>query len=161
VKATFSVTLIVPAHLTALSNMPEISSTHVPAPAAHHGTNGGRQLKKVVFDVSPKMSTYLLAWAVGEFDCVQGVTKNGVTIRVLSPPGRGPQGRFALDAGIRSLDFYDQYFKVSLSGLLRLMVALLGVRSCTLSTPAITPVPATILPSPFPASPPPGALPAA
>lgn len=112
-KATFSVTLVVAAHLTAVSNMPEISCSHLPAPGPPHGTNGGKQLKRVAFDVTPKMSTYLLAWAVGEFDCVQGVTKGGVAIRVLSPPGRGPQGQFALDVGIRSLDFYDQFFKVS------------------------------------------------
>jgi len=112
VKATFTVSLIVPAHLMAISNMPETSTVHVPAPAAHHGTNGGKQLKKVTFEVTPKMSTYLLAWCVGEFDFVQGVTKGGVMIRVLSPPGRGPQGQFALDVGIRSLDFYDDFFKV-------------------------------------------------
>lgn len=53
-KATFSVTLIIPAHLTALSNMPELSVTHL----------AGNK-KKVLFDTSPKMSTYLLAWAVG------------------------------------------------------------------------------------------------
>ena len=58
VKATFSVTLIVPAHLTAISNMPELSVTHLP------GT-GSAYKKKVVFHKSPKMSTYLLAWAVG------------------------------------------------------------------------------------------------
>jgi aminopeptidase N len=55
-KATFSVTLIIPAHLTALSNMPELSTTHLPG-----------NKKKVLFDTSPKMSTYLLAWAVGQF----------------------------------------------------------------------------------------------
>jgi puromycin-sensitive aminopeptidase len=105
VKATFGVTLIIPSHLTALSNMPELSTTHV-------ASAGGAMLKKVVFDVSPKMSTYLLAWAVGEFDFVQGVTKGGVMLRVFSPPGRASQGKFALDVGIRSLDFYDQYFNV-------------------------------------------------
>jgi len=47
VKATFSVTLIVPAHLTAISNMPETSTVHLPAAATPHGNNGGRQLKKV------------------------------------------------------------------------------------------------------------------
>lgn len=104
-KATFTVTLIVAAHLTALSNMPEVSVTHVA------GT-GGKTLKKVVFEKSPKMSTYLLAWAVGEFDFVQGVSKNGVAIRIFSPPGRAAQGNFALDVGIRSLDFYDDFFNV-------------------------------------------------
>jgi hypothetical protein len=48
-EATFGITLIVPADLTAFSNMPKISNTHIA---------GGN--KKVVFDISPKMSTYLL-----------------------------------------------------------------------------------------------------
>lgn len=103
VKALFSVTLVVDAQLTALSNMPEQSVTHVA---------GG--LKRVVFDVTPKMSTYLLAWAVGSFDYVQGTTKNGVLVRVFSPPGRASQGSFALEVGSRALDFYDDYFQVSL-----------------------------------------------
>jgi aminopeptidase N len=101
VKALFSVTLIVESQLTALSNMPELSVTH---------EKGG--CKRVVFDVTPKMSTYLLAWAVGSFDFVQGVTEHGVLVRVFSPPGRATQGNFALDVGKRSLDFYDDYFKV-------------------------------------------------
>jgi aminopeptidase N len=105
VKATFSVALVLPAYLTALSNMPEKSSTHLPA-------RKGVTYKKVCFDVSPRMSTYLLAWAVGEFDHVAGVTKGGVALRVFSPPGRAAQGAFALDAGIRALDFYDDFFKV-------------------------------------------------
>ena len=105
VKATFSVAIVLPSYLTALSNMPEKSSTHLPA-------RKGVTYKKVCFDVSPKMSTYLLAWAVGEFDHVSGVTKGGVALRVFSPPGRAAQGAFALDAGIRALDFYDDFFKV-------------------------------------------------
>lgn len=107
VKATFTVTMIVPAHLTALSNMPELSCIHIP-----DSNDAKKMLKKIVFDKSPKMSTYLLAWAVGEFDFVQGTTKGGVAIRVITPPGRGLQGKFALDVGIRSLDFYDNFFKV-------------------------------------------------
>lgn len=101
VKATFSVTLIVPNNITALSNMPELSTEHL---------KGGR--KKVVFETSPKMSTYLLAWAVGEFDFVRAVTRNGVKIAIYSPPGRAEQGRFALDVGVRALDFYDEFFGV-------------------------------------------------
>jgi aminopeptidase N len=76
VKATFSVALIVPKELTAISNMPELSTTFLP---------GGK--KRVDFDISPKMSTYLVAWAIGHFDFVQTKTTHGVTIRVFSPPG--------------------------------------------------------------------------
>ena len=113
-KATFSVAIIIPAHLTAISNMPELSVIHLPSSTtAAAATAKSIALKKVVFDTSPKMSTYLLAWAIGEFDFVQGSTKSGVTIRVITPPGRGLQGKFALDVGIRSLEFYDDFFKVS------------------------------------------------
>lgn len=100
-KATFEVAITVPANLTALSNMPETEVRHVAG-----------YKKRVHFAVSPKMSTYLLAWAIGEFDFVQGVTKNGVQLRVFSPPGRAAQGKFALDAGIRALDYYDDFFQV-------------------------------------------------
>ena len=37
----------------------------------------------------------------------------GVALRVFCPPGRANQGTFALDAGVRALDFYDDFFKVS------------------------------------------------
>lgn len=91
-KATFTVDMIIPFKLTAISNMPEASTVNL--------KNGK---KKVSFEVSPKMSTYLLAWAVGEFDVVRAVTRNGVRISIYSPPGRAEQGRFALDVGVRSL----------------------------------------------------------
>jgi puromycin-sensitive aminopeptidase len=59
-----------------------------------------------------RMSTYLLAWAIGEFDYVSAVTKNGVAIRVIAAPGRAEQCRFALNCGVRCLDFYDEFFQV-------------------------------------------------
>ena len=36
-----------------------------------HSTHLAGGKKKVVFEVTPLMSTYLLAWAIGEFDSVQ------------------------------------------------------------------------------------------
>lgn len=100
-KATFTLSLTIPKVLTALSNMPESLSTYL--------SNG---MKKVTFQKSPKMSTYLLAWAVGEVDCIRSQSKNGVSIGVYAPPGRAEQGRFALDVAVRSLDFYDEFFGV-------------------------------------------------
>lgn len=49
---------------------------------------------------------------IGEFDFVEGTTKSGVAIRVYCPPGRSPQCTFALDAGVRALEFYDDFFQV-------------------------------------------------
>ena len=101
VKATFSLSITLSSNLTAISNMPETSVKYLPE---------GK--KKITFDKSPIMSTYLLAWAIGEFDYLQTVTKNGVTLRVYCPPGRSQQGKFALQVGQRALDFFDDFFQI-------------------------------------------------
>ena len=61
-----------------------------------HLRDHGDGTKTVSFMPSPRMSTYLLAFVVGEFDFVSALTKNGVTIRVFCPPGKPQLGRFAL-----------------------------------------------------------------
>lgn len=101
VKATFRLSLIVDADLTAISNMNDVKSQHLPG-----------NKKRVDFATSPRMSTYLLAWAVGKFDCIQTNTSHGVLIRIFSPPGQAERGRFALAAGAKALDFFDDYFQV-------------------------------------------------
>lgn len=44
------------------------------------------------------MSTYLVAFVVGEFDFVEGKDSDGVNIRVYTPKGQAVQGQFALGA---------------------------------------------------------------
>jgi puromycin-sensitive aminopeptidase len=98
-KATFTCSLRVPSHMTALSNMPEATSlSHA------DGT------KTVTFLESPRMSTYLLAFVVGEFDHVSALTKRGVLIRVFCPPGKPQLGAFALECACNALDRYDEAF---------------------------------------------------
>ena len=46
---------------------------------------------------SPVMSTYLVAFVVGEFDFVEGKDADGVLIRVYTPKGKAVQGQFALE----------------------------------------------------------------
>ena len=53
--------------------------------------------KAVVFNRTPIMSTYLLAFIVGEYDFVEDVDKNGIVVRVYTPVGKKEQGRFALE----------------------------------------------------------------
>ena len=43
------------------------------------------------------MSTYLLAFIVGEFDFIEATDANGVLVRVFTPVGKAERGRFALD----------------------------------------------------------------
>eukprot|EP00049_Salpingoeca_infusionum_P010151 m.171714 g.171714 ORF g.171714 m.171714 type:complete len:874 (+) comp14559_c0_seq1:346-2967(+) len=99
VKATFGVALVVDSNLEAISNMPEQRVETL--------KNGK---KRVVFLKSPKMSSYLLAFCVGEFDFIQGITEHGVLIRCFSTPGRVDQCHFALDCALKCLDIYDDYF---------------------------------------------------
>lgn len=64
------------------------------------------------YQVTPKMSTYLVAWVVGEFDFVEGTTKHGVPMRVYTPLGQASKGEFALDVGMKVLDFFTDYFGI-------------------------------------------------
>ena len=56
------------------------------------------------------MSTYLLAFVVGEFEPLEKTSKNNVTIRVYCPPGKTSLGAFALECGVDDLDNYDGAF---------------------------------------------------
>lgn len=99
-KAAFDVRLIVPKNLTALSNMP----VETVKPIAD------TDLKVVRFARTPVMSTYLLAFVVGEFDHVSALTQNKTLVSVYTLPGQSAQGKFALDVGCRALDLYSAYF---------------------------------------------------
>jgi puromycin-sensitive aminopeptidase len=43
------------------------------------------------------MSTYLVAYVVGEYDYVETKDSNGVSMRVYTPIGKKEHGQFALD----------------------------------------------------------------
>lgn len=102
VKAVFGVALTVESFLDVLSNMPVSCSQRLSATQ-----------KKVSFQDTPIMSTYLLAICVGEFDSVQTVTEHGVSISVFTPPGKSESGRFALDVAARALDAFDDFFQIN------------------------------------------------
>ena len=98
-KATFSLSATVPAGDLAVSNMPVASET--PAP-------GGK--KKVTFEISPKMSSYLLFFATGSFERLAAKSEGGVEVGIVSPKGSGEQARFALDSLGPLLGYYSDYF---------------------------------------------------
>ena len=100
-KAVFGLTLTVQSQLQVLSNMP-----------ISHFKTESLQKKTVTFMDTPKMSTYLLAMCVGEFDCVSTMTDHGVLVSVFTPPGKSNTGTFALDCAKRALDAYNDFFGV-------------------------------------------------
>ncbi len=62
-------------------------------------------LRVLNFARSPIMSTYLLAFVVGEFDYVEGETDDGILVRVYTPLGKKEQGQFALEVRIVILNY--------------------------------------------------------
>mmetsp|Transcript_14162 Transcript_14162/g.34101 ORF Transcript_14162/g.34101 Transcript_14162/m.34101 type:complete len:891 (+) Transcript_14162:157-2829(+) len=98
-KATFLLTLVVPSNLEVFSNMPESKRI----------TLEGDKVE-VSFLESPKMSTYLLAYCIGEFDYLQAQTEHGVLIRCIAPRGRAASCQYALDCGVKALDSFDVFF---------------------------------------------------
>ncbi|WP_296595940.1 M1 family metallopeptidase [Phenylobacterium sp.] len=96
VKSVFSLSVEAPAGQMAVSNMP---GTEQDA--------GGRHL--VRFADSPKMSSYLLFLALGDFERIHkqvGKTDVGVIVR----KGDAARGEFALDAAVKLLPYYEDWF---------------------------------------------------
>jgi aminopeptidase N len=99
-KATFSLNVTIPAGQMAVSNMPAAGTTTLP---------DGRQ--KVSFAKSPKMSTYLLFFALGDFERATAKVE-GTEVGVVTRRGAIDQARFALDSSTDILREYNDYFGV-------------------------------------------------
>ncbi|KKU19885.1 MAG: hypothetical protein UX30_C0006G0015 [Candidatus Saccharibacteria bacterium GW2011_GWA2_46_10] len=80
-------------------------------PVRKQRTEDGRQ--KTEFEASPKMSSYLLAFAFGELKYKEAKTKNGITVRTYATPGNHQLLDFALDTATRCVDFFEDYFQTS------------------------------------------------
>ena len=107
-KASFDFEIEIPDDLTALSNMNEKETKK---------SSKRDGYKVVTFDTSPVMSTYLLAWAFGDFEYVEDFTKrkyNGksLPVRVYTTKGLKDQGKLALEAAHQIIDFYSEIFQI-------------------------------------------------
>ncbi len=99
-KATFDLSVTVPEAEMAVSNMPAATTQKL--------DNG---LAKVTFARSPKMSTYLLFFGLGEFDRI--TKKVGPTeVGVITGKGNAAKGEYALDASAKIVEYYNDYFGV-------------------------------------------------
>ncbi len=100
-KATFDVSLVVDSGDTAISNGEIIADT--PGPIA-----GKHTLK---FATTPKMSTYLVAFLVGDFQCTTGES-DGVAIRSCSTPDKVALTPYSVDVAKYVLHYYNNYFGI-------------------------------------------------
>ncbi|KAI1083155.1 peptidase family M1-domain-containing protein [Whalleya microplaca] len=103
-KAEFTITLIADKHLTCLSNMDVASESEVVS------EKSGSTKKAVMFNKTPLMSTYLVAFIIGELNYIE--TNNfRVPIRVYSPASSEIEhGRFSLELAARTLEYYEKVF---------------------------------------------------
>jgi aminopeptidase N len=99
-KATFDITLVVDDGDTAISNG-AIASDTAAGPGKH----------AIRFRTTQKISTYLVAFLVGDFQCISGGVDD-IPIRVCSVPGMQNLGKFALSAAEASVSFYDKYYGI-------------------------------------------------
>jgi puromycin-sensitive aminopeptidase len=104
-KAAFRVTLVVPEQLAAISNTRVISETP---------TGSGK--KTVVFADTIRMSTYLVAFVVGELEATAPVMVGPTPLRVWCVPGKRHLARFALEVGAFALDFFERYYGMPYPG---------------------------------------------
>ncbi|KZF24783.1 hypothetical protein L228DRAFT_245796 [Xylona heveae TC161] len=103
-KASFTITLVADKHLTCLSNMDVAAEKEVDS------AFGAGKKKAVTFNKTPLMSTYLLAFIVGELKCIE--TNNfRVPVRVFATPDKDIEhGKFSVELAAKTLDFYERTF---------------------------------------------------
>ncbi|OIR58265.1 MAG: M1 family aminopeptidase [Amphiamblys sp. WSBS2006] len=99
-KAVFEISLRVDKAHTALSNM-DVKSV-----------SDGEEKKTVCFNPTPLCSTYLVAFIVGELESIETTSKEGVSIRCFTVPGKIEQARFALDVTSKCLSVFTKHFKI-------------------------------------------------
>lgn len=103
-KAVFHIVITAPSHMKCLSN------THVVSQEA------AADLTTYTYAPTPKMSTYLVAWTIGELDSISTVVRLPYTqqedtiVSVYTPLGKSAQGQFALDVALRVLPLYEKFF---------------------------------------------------
>lgn len=72
---------------------------------------GCSSLHKVTFATTPKMSTYLVGFVVGDYDYVETTSTDGVVVRVYVPVGKQEYGKFALEASSTRKELKNEYFQ--------------------------------------------------
>ena len=100
-KATFDLTAIIDEGDEAISNGAIVSET--PGPVA-----GKRTIR---FSRTPKMSSYLVALVVGDFECATGGA-DGIPIRICSTPDKKALTRMALRTSEDLMRYFNQYFAI-------------------------------------------------
>lgn len=99
-KSTYDVSLTTEKNVQVLGNMP--------IKTQREETDG----LVTTFETTPRMSSYLLAFVVGDLHKKSAKTNNGVDVNVWATSAQSPESlNFALDIAVRSIDFYNEFFE--------------------------------------------------
>jgi puromycin-sensitive aminopeptidase len=116
-KAVFGITLDIADGLNAISNGPEIERVTT------EENNDGRRTV-IRFADTMTMSTYLVAFIVGQLEMTAPTDVNGSPMRVVHIPGKSHLTDFGMDVGVFCLKWFEEYYgipypsdKVDLAGL--------------------------------------------
>ncbi|MEE8493802.1 MAG: M1 family metallopeptidase [Nitrospirales bacterium] len=97
-KAVFSTTLVIPPELTAVSN------TAVKA----QRLEGGKTVLE--FADTIRMSTYLVAFVVGDLQASEPAYVGRTAVRIWAVPGKQPLTKFGREIAAFSLGFFEEYY---------------------------------------------------
>ncbi|KAJ8311343.1 LOW QUALITY PROTEIN: hypothetical protein KUTeg_010698 [Tegillarca granosa] len=100
-KAVFNITLIRKQDWTSISNMELISSK-----------DRGNDMVADSYSLTPRMSTYLVAFVVSQFTYRTNITSSNIRERAWARPESFSETEIALDAGVKILPFYEDLFGI-------------------------------------------------
>ena len=97
-KATFDISVLIDKKLKAISNMQIKSETL-------------EDKKRVTFETTPKMSTYLFYLGIGDFEFLEDTYKS-TKLRIVTTQGKSEKGKFALEHAKKYLEYFENYSEI-------------------------------------------------
>ncbi|MBO71580.1 MAG: hypothetical protein CL508_04620, partial [Actinobacteria bacterium] len=104
-KAVFSISIVADKKYLRVSNEKVLSEKEV-----------GDNKVETTFVDSMKMSTYLVAFVIGELEATEIGEAGNTKIRIIHRPGFSDQTNYAGTAGIELLNFFEDYYKIPYPG---------------------------------------------
>lgn len=98
-KAPWQLTLVVPKDQMALANAPETSQSEAAG-----------EMKRVRFETTRPLPSYLVALAVGPFDAVDAGKAGRTPLRIIVPKGRAGEAKYAAETIPQLLRMLEHYF---------------------------------------------------